>query len=216
MPKPATRGLRHDQLRKRQREIAYSRTSKGSLVEGTHCPTGGRGSGGTTDPLGSQGSLTLSRDRSLRFAVNAGTGNLSVFRVRGATLDLSQVISSGGSAPVAVAQHDDLVYVANFAGNSNVVGFRLDEAGCPIRIPNSIRYLSATNTGPFSLAFSPDGHLLLLKEKVTEKHRCVFSRKAMDRFRSPKSHQTRFLVSSMWSFLTTRRSGCPDWSGGQF
>jgi 6-phosphogluconolactonase len=98
--------------------IAYSRAADGSLVERNLYATGGRGSGGTIDPLGSQGSLTLSQDRSLLFAVNAGTGDLSVFRVRGATLDLVQVASSGGSAPVAIAQYGNLVYVINFAGNS--------------------------------------------------------------------------------------------------
>jgi 6-phosphogluconolactonase len=147
--------------------IAYSRAADGSLIERNQYPTGGRGSGGTTDPLGSQGSLTLSQDHSLLFAVNAGSGDLSVFRVNGANLELLQVASSGGSAPVAVAQHGSLVYVINFAGNSNVVGFNLDEDGHLVMIPNSIRYLSATNTGPSSLAFSPDGRFLLLTEKIT-------------------------------------------------
>jgi 6-phosphogluconolactonase len=147
--------------------IAYSRAANGSLVERNQYSTGGRGSGGTTDPLGSQGSLTLSQDHSLLFAVNAGSGDLSVFRVNGANLELLQVASSGGSAPVAVAQHGSLVYVINFAGNSNVVGFNLDEDGHLVMIPNSIRYLSATNTGPSSLAFSPDGRFLLLTEKIT-------------------------------------------------
>jgi hypothetical protein len=72
--------------------IAYSRAADGSLVERNHYATGGRGSGGTIDPLGAQGSLTLSADHSLLFAVNAGTGDLSVFRVRGANLDLAQVV----------------------------------------------------------------------------------------------------------------------------
>ena len=147
--------------------IAYSRAANGSLIEGNHFVTGGRGSGGTTDPLGSQGSLTLSQDHSLLFAVNAGSGDLSVFRVNGANLQLVQVVPSGGSAPVAVAQHGNLVYVINFAGNSNVVGFNLDGNGNLVGIPNSIRYLSATNTGPSSLAFSPDGRFLLVTEKVT-------------------------------------------------
>jgi 6-phosphogluconolactonase len=147
--------------------IAYSRAADGSLVERNHYATGGRGSGGTIDPLGSQGSLTLSEDRSLLFAVNTSTGDLSVFRVRGANLELAQVVSTGGSAPVAVAQHGNLVYVINFAGNSNVVGFQLEEDDRLISIPNSIRYLSATNTGPSSLAFSPDGRFLLVTEKVT-------------------------------------------------
>ena len=147
--------------------IAYSRAADSSLIEGQHFFTGGRGSGGTTDPLASQGSLTLSQDHSLLFAVNAGTGDLSVFRVLGANLLLVQLVSSGGSAPVAIAQHGNLVYVINSAGNSNVVGFQLGVFGNLVMIPNSIRYLSATNTGPSSLAFSPDGRFLLVTEKVT-------------------------------------------------
>jgi 6-phosphogluconolactonase (cycloisomerase 2 family) len=99
--------------------------------------------------------------------VNAGTGDVSVFRVNGANLELVRVVSSGGSAPVAIAQHGNLLYVINFAGNSNVVGFHLDEDGNLVMIPNSIRYLSDTNTGPSSLAFSPDGRFLLVTEKVT-------------------------------------------------
>ena len=71
------------------------------------------------------------------------------------------------SAPVAIAQHGNLVYAINFAGNSNVVGFQLDQDGHLVGIPNSIRYLSTANTGPSSLAFSPDGRFLLVTEKVT-------------------------------------------------
>jgi 6-phosphogluconolactonase len=147
--------------------IAYSRAVNGSLIEGSHFATGGRGSGGTLDPLGSQGSLTLSQDRSLLFAVNAGSGDISVFRVNGANLGFVQVVSSGGSAPVAIAQHGNLVYVINVAGNSNVVGFHLDEDSHLVMIPNSIRYLSASNSGASSLAFSPDGRVLLVTEKIT-------------------------------------------------
>lgn len=66
--------------------IAYKRNADGSLQEGHNYPTGGRGSGGVTDPLGSQGSLTLAQDHSFLLAVNAGSGNISVFRVHGATL----------------------------------------------------------------------------------------------------------------------------------
>ena len=43
--------------------IAFKRDSNGSLQPGKRFRTGGRGSGGVTDPLGSQGSLTLSQDR---------------------------------------------------------------------------------------------------------------------------------------------------------
>ena len=50
--------------------LSYTVQADGSLKAFGSFATGGRGSGGTTDPLGSQGSLTLSSDHSLLFAVN--------------------------------------------------------------------------------------------------------------------------------------------------
>src|ERR1700722_15122305 len=85
--------------------IAYERAAGGTLQEGNSYPTGGRGSGGNNDPLESQGSLTLSQDHSLLFAVNAGSGEISVFRVDGSSLSLSDKVSSSGSEPNAIAQH---------------------------------------------------------------------------------------------------------------
>src|SRR6202048_2439090 len=61
--------------------IAFERNANGALGESVSYDTHGRGSGGVTDPLESQGSLTLSQDHSLLFAVNAGSGNITVFNV---------------------------------------------------------------------------------------------------------------------------------------
>src|SRR5262245_43926939 len=58
--------------------ISYERTSTGTLENPHRYQTGGRGSGGTVDPLGSQGSLTLSEDGSALFAANAGSGTVSL------------------------------------------------------------------------------------------------------------------------------------------
>src|SRR5215470_9688897 len=149
--------------------IAYERNADGSLQEGRKFSTGGRGSGGVTDPLGSQGSLTLTQDHSLLLAVNAGSGNISVFRVHGADLSLVDRVPCGGSEPVAVAQHGNLVYVANAGGTSNVTGFRLDRTGRLRPIPDSIAFLSTGNSGAASLSFSPDGQFLLVTEKLTNK-----------------------------------------------
>src|SRR5436190_18325762 len=121
--------------------VAYDRTPYGTLQGSHRYSTGGRGSGGTVDPLGSQGSLTLSQDGSFLFATNAGSGNLSVFRVFGSRLWLSDRVPSGGSEPNAVAQRGRLVYVLNTAGSSSVVGFRLAD-GRLTRIPDSLRFLS--------------------------------------------------------------------------
>lgn len=147
--------------------VSYLRSADGSLQQGQSVRTGGRGSGGVTDPLGSQGSLTLSRDGSLLFAVNAGSGDISVFRVHGSNLSLVDRVPCGGSEPVAVAQHENLVYVVNAGGASNVKGFRLHQDGTLTAIPNSLAYLSAGNSGAASLSFSPDSQFLLVTEKIT-------------------------------------------------
>jgi len=146
--------------------IAFERTRSGTLTEPAHYRTGGRGSGGTVDPIASQGALTLSKSRSWLFAVNAGSGTLSLFRVRGSRLELTDRVPTQGSEPNAVAEHGGLVYVLNAAGSSSVVGFRL-EGGRLTRIEDSLRFLSGNDSNAASLAFSPDGHFLLVTERAT-------------------------------------------------
>jgi len=149
--------------------IAYQRNADGSLGHKRRFATGGRGSGGVTDPLGSQGSLTLTEDRSFLLAVNAGSGEVSVFRVYQSFLELVDIAPCGGSEPVAVAQHGNLVYVLNAGGSSNVVGFYLERSGRLRQIRNSISFLTTANSGAGSLSFSPDGRTLLVTEKSTNK-----------------------------------------------
>ena len=84
--------------------IAYERTEYGTLQSSRKYQTGGRGSGGTVDPLASQGSLTLGDDGSVLFAANAGSGTVSVFRVFGSHLLLSDRAPSEGSEPNAPAR----------------------------------------------------------------------------------------------------------------
>jgi 6-phosphogluconolactonase len=146
--------------------IAYQRAEGGTLREVHRFVTGGRGSGGNNDPLESQGSLTLSQDHSLLFAVNAGSGEISVFRVQGSTLSLSEKVPSSGSEPNAIAQHGDLVYVLNTGGSSNVVGFRL-EGDHLTQIDNSPAFLSTNTAGAASIAISPDGDFVAVTERLT-------------------------------------------------
>ena len=150
----------------RNEVIAFQRAADGTLLEAGRFATGGRGSGGTTDPLESQGSLTLSQDHSLLFAVNAGSGQVSVFRVEGSELELLGTVNSGGSEPNAVAQHGNLVYVLNVGGSSDVVGFTLNH-GQLEQIPQSTRFLTTNNSEAASLAFSPDGNVLVVTERAT-------------------------------------------------
>ena len=147
--------------------ISFTRAADGSLQRAGSFATGGRGTGGTTDPLESQGSLTLSQDHSLLFAVNGGSGDLSVFQVHGSRLILVDRKFTAGAEPNAVAQHGSLVYVLNVGGSSNVVGFTLSPGGQIRQISKSIRFLTTNNSEGASLAFSPDGRFLLATERAT-------------------------------------------------
>jgi 6-phosphogluconolactonase len=148
--------------------IAYSRDGDGNLTGGNRFDTGGRGSGGVIAPLGSQGSLTLSQDHTLLFAVNAGSGTISVFQVHNSNLYLLDTTSSGGSSPVAVAQHGNLVYVVNAGGQGSVEGFRLGHEGHLKQIENSTAFLTqfGGGSGGSSISFSPNGQFLVVIERI--------------------------------------------------
>lgn len=146
--------------------VSFERTPDGSLYDGGRFATEGRGSGGVTDPLQSQGSLRMSQDRSLLFAVNAGSGTVSVFRVKKASLTLVDKAPTGGALPVAVAQWNDLVYVLNAGGPGSVVGFRLQSDNTIKQIHNSTVLLTANSSGASSIAISPDGQYVAVTERT--------------------------------------------------
>ena len=155
--------------------VAYSRAANGTLSVANTYATGGLGgvlAGSVVDHLASQGSLAYDQRHALLYAVNAGSNTVSVFSVRGNRLSLNQVLSSGGTFPVGVAVHGDLVYVLNAENGGSVQGFAvlLDRL---IPLPGSNRALgldpSATpqfvNT-PGQVAFSPDGSQLIVTTKA--------------------------------------------------
>jgi 6-phosphogluconolactonase (cycloisomerase 2 family) len=146
--------------------LQFARNTDGSLAPAGRTSTGGNGTGGTTDPLGSQNSLLLTQDASFLLAVNAASGTISSFKVHGANLTPKDVESSGGGFPNAIAQWGNLVYVLNAAGNSNVVGFNLKD-GKLTRIPNATGYLSTGLSGGSSITFTADGKVLLVAERTT-------------------------------------------------
>jgi 6-phosphogluconolactonase len=146
--------------------LAYQRIFDGRLTLKERFVTGGRGSGGTTDPLQSQGSLTLSHDHNLLFAINSGSGTVSSFHLLGGLPVLVDQEPTGGSEPVAVAEHNGIIYVLNAGGNGAVVAFRTDNLGRLHEISNSLVHLTATHSGGSSISVSPDGTMLAVIEKV--------------------------------------------------
>jgi len=103
--------------------------------------------------------------------VNAGSDTISVFAVGGDRLALRQVLGSGGTFPVSVAVHGDLVYVLNALNGGSVQGYRvLGSFLAPL--PGSHRALgldpNATpqfTTTPGQVAFTPDGSQLVVTTK---------------------------------------------------
>ena len=146
---------------------SFTRLGNGALAFDGYFATGGNGSGGTVDPLHSQGALRIAGGNTILFAVNAGSGTISSFSIHGSSLDLVDTVPSGGSAPSAVAEHSNLLYVLNSGGNGNVSGFTFSHSGQMIPIPNSTRNLSNTDTGATSLTFSPNGQFLVVTERAT-------------------------------------------------
>jgi 6-phosphogluconolactonase (cycloisomerase 2 family) len=146
--------------------LAYERLFDGRLNLKQRLATGGRGSGGTTDPLQSQGSLTLNGDRTLLFAINSGSGTISSFHLLDGLPILVDQEPTGGSEPVAIAEHNGNVYVLNAGGNGAIVVFRADNIGRLHEVKDSTVHLTATHSGGSSIAVSPDGRTLAIIEKA--------------------------------------------------
>lgn len=122
--------------------LAYQLGYSGQFDFRVRVATGGRGSGGTTDPLQSQGALTLSGAHDLLFAVNSASGTVSTFHLVEGLPVLVDVQPSGGAFPVAVAEHNDMVCVLNADGSGAVEVLKADGPGnfmtLPIQ-PHSLR-----------------------------------------------------------------------------
>ena len=111
---------------------AFDRHADGTLTPETGSPFAAGGAG-TGAGLASQGAVQISPDGRFLIAVDAGSSQISVLRIRhNGALRLVRhgVVSSGGALPVSVTIHRDLLYVANAGtGGSNYTGFRLRPNG---------------------------------------------------------------------------------------
>ena len=138
---------------------AFDRHADGSLtpVPGSPFAAGGAGTGGG---LASQGAIQITGDGRFLLAVDAGSNQISVLRIKqdGSLKSVpSGVTSSGGARPVSVTVHRDLVYVANAAdGGSNYTGFRLGADGRLTPIADST-FALPDGSQPGQVFFNGDG-----------------------------------------------------------
>jgi 6-phosphogluconolactonase len=145
----------------------FERAADGTLTPERTVPTGGLGTGAG---LGSQGALVLDRDR--LFAVNAGSNTISSLEANhGDEVELEDVAPSGGVRPISLTVHGRLLYVLN-AGDAttpaNITGF-LVFRGELIPLPGSSRPLSTQLPDPAQIEFTPDGRVLVVTEKATNR-----------------------------------------------
>jgi 6-phosphogluconolactonase (cycloisomerase 2 family) len=164
--------------------IVLAEHSDGRLSERQVVSTGGLGAqatGSAVDHLASQGSLVYDGAHRLLFAVNAGSGTLSVLTADGRDIALQQVLSTGGEFPDSVAVYGNLVYVLNAGGTGSVTGYRIFGDHL-FPLPGSPASLGLNNTNPPNflqspgeIGFSPDGTELLVTTKASTSSIDVFS-----------------------------------------
>jgi 6-phosphogluconolactonase len=141
----------------------FDRHSDGSLTstDGSPFLAGGEGSG---SGLASQGAVQVTPDGRFLVAVDAGSNQVSVLRIKKdgrVKLVPGGVVSSGGVLPVSVTIHNDLVYIANAGpGGSNYTGFRLGNDGRLAPIPGSTFALPG-DAQPGDVFFNGDGTKLV-------------------------------------------------------
>ncbi len=107
----------------------FDRSADGSLAPAAGSPfdAGGAGAG---KGLADQGAVQVAGGGQYVLAVDAGSDQISVLRIRpDGSLRLVSVVSSGGTRPDSIAVHGDLVYVANSGTVANYTGFILGRGG---------------------------------------------------------------------------------------
>ena len=138
----------------------FTQAPDGTLTPGASYLTGGAGTGAAG--LGSQGALAI--ERGWLIAVNAGSNDVSAFRVRGEHLVLVNRVPSGGTTPNSVTVHHGVVYVLNAGGTGNISGFLLRRHGL-VPLSGSTQPLSDPAAGAVQVSFTPRGDQLVVSEK---------------------------------------------------
>jgi 6-phosphogluconolactonase len=152
---------------------AFRRTAKGMLTFAGMFPTGGagdpvpQGTDPATDPLASQGALIKSNGNRFLFAVNAGSNQISVLKIKKNELAMVDLVDSGGIRPISLAFHDGLLYVLNEGGTPNITGFTVAGNGTLTPLAGSTQPLiGGAAADPAQISFSSDGSLLVVTEKA--------------------------------------------------
>lgn len=139
--------------------LVLARQADGALIYQGRVATGGQGYTATApiDPLGSQGALQLSADGSFLFAVNAGSNQVSSFRLDAAGWPVPvSLLDSGGVFPASLALFGPWLYVLNKGSTGSIQGFEIGAGGRLKPLSGSNRGLGLTPTDPFAHVPAPE------------------------------------------------------------
>lgn len=142
--------------------LVFDRASDGTLSLADSFSTGGAGTG---VGLGNQNGIALAGLGRFLLAVNAGSDEVSSFRVTSSGLELADVEPSNGDHPISVTARGGLAYVLHDGSGGNVTGFRLVQDGSLEPIAGSTQPL--LGAGPAQIQFAPQDPFLLVTEKET-------------------------------------------------
>ena len=98
--------------------------------------------------------------------MDAGSNEISVFEVTPNGLIWLSKVSSGGTRPISLTNHKNLLYVLNAGGRGNITGFKFKNDGSLTALDGSTMPLSDSATGPAQIEFNPEGTVLVVTEKA--------------------------------------------------
>lgn len=145
--------------------IAFSRNAKGELKHVGEHSTGGIGQGVDFD---TQGGLVLNHDHSFLYAVSPVSDLVSVFSVKGSSLQKVQEIYAGDQPLSFTISKNGYAYALDGSvASTGIFGFKVDDTkGTLTPLTNKTIPLSSPIGVPGDISFSPDGKALIAVNKV--------------------------------------------------
>lgn len=145
--------------------VAFSRDSNGMLKQVGEYSTGGHGQGVDFD---TQGGLRLGADNRFLYAVSPADDLVTVFCVHGAKLTKVQTIYAGDQPLSITISKEGYAYVLDGSvASTGIFGFKISSHdGTLSPITNATIPLSTPIGVPGDIEFSPDGHTIVVTNKV--------------------------------------------------
>ena len=143
--------------------LRFAMLENGKLGPATSFSTGGSGTG---TAFHSQGAIVLTDDGRWLLAVDAGSNEITVFKVTPEGLTMADKVSSHGMMPISITVQGPWVYVLDSA-SLNIAGFILSPSGQLNFIKGSNLSLNKLASAPEQIGFGNwfDSSVLIVTEK---------------------------------------------------